>query len=62
MAVPLYRTFTIGQNGRFVRVDLLAECADDTAAIEAARRLVNGQPAELWDRDRRVAKFDRESE
>jgi hypothetical protein len=35
------------------------ECADDTDATEQAERLVDGHDVELWQRDRKIAKFER---
>jgi hypothetical protein len=41
----------IGQNGHFIRpIDL--RCADDSAAIEFAKQLIDGHALELWQRDR----------
>jgi hypothetical protein len=31
---------------------------DDAAAIAAAQQLVDGHDVELWQRDRKIAKFD----
>jgi hypothetical protein len=52
-----YRAYLIGINGRFEKaVDL--DCANDDAAKEAARRLVDDRDVELWQRDRRIEKFE----
>jgi hypothetical protein len=32
---------------------------DEAAAIEAAEQLVDGHDVELWQRDRKVAKFEK---
>jgi hypothetical protein len=51
-----YRAYVIGPDGHIQRrFDLL--CADDDAAKERARQLVNGHDLELWQFDRVVAKF-----
>jgi len=51
-----YRAYIIGQDGHFKgAIDL--DCADDAAAVESAKQLVNGHDVELWQRDRRVAKL-----
>jgi hypothetical protein len=55
--VPDYRAYIIGHDGRFTKAIAL-DCADDSAAIEAATQLINGQDVELWQRDRRIARFD----
>jgi hypothetical protein len=52
-----YRVYFIGQDGRFLKtIDL--SCADDGAAIESAKQLIDGNDLELWQRDRRIARFD----
>jgi hypothetical protein len=52
-----YRVYVIGQDGHFIRsIDL--SCADDSAAIESAKQLIDGHDLELWQRDRRIARFD----
>lgn len=54
-----YRVYVIGHDGHFIRsIDL--SCADDGAAIESAKQLVDGYDLELWQRDRRIARFDRQ--
>jgi hypothetical protein len=51
-----YRAYVIGPDGHIQqRIDLL--CADDDAAKERARQLVNGHDLELWQLDRMIAKF-----
>jgi hypothetical protein len=52
-----YRVYLIGQDSRFIKsIDL--SCADDSAAIESAKQLIDGYDIELWQRDRRIARFD----
>jgi len=52
-----YRVYFIGQGDHFIKsIDL--SCADDSAAIESAKQLIDGHDLELWQRDRRVARFD----
>ena len=56
-----YRVYIIGPDGHFIRaIDL--SCADDDAAIESARQLIDGHDLELWQRDRRLARFDAKSD
>jgi hypothetical protein len=38
---------------------VVLDCAHDSAAIESASQLVDGHDIELWQRDRRIAKFQR---
>ena len=52
-----YRVYFIGQDGHFNRsVDL--SCADDSAAIELAKQLIDGHDLEALARYRRLARFD----
>jgi hypothetical protein len=56
-----YRVYVIGLDGHFIRsIDL--SCADDDAAIEAAKQLMDGHDLELWQRDRKIARFDSKPE
>jgi hypothetical protein len=51
-----YQAYVIGPDGHItMRVDL--HCADEAAAREGAKQLVNGQAVELWQQDRRIATF-----
>lgn len=51
-----YRAYIIGQDGHFKGAVNL-DCADDTAAVESAKQLVNGHDVELWQQGRMVAKL-----
>jgi hypothetical protein len=56
-----YRVYVIGQDGRFIRsIDL--SCEDDDDAIKSAKQLIDGHDLELWQRDRRIARFDSKPE
>jgi hypothetical protein len=52
-----YRAYFLNAGGHIVRAVELA-CDTDEDAAEEARRLVNAQPIELWERARMVARFD----
>jgi hypothetical protein len=52
-----YRVYVIGQEGHFINVIDLS-CEDDNAAIKATKPLIDGHDLELWQRDRRIARFD----
>jgi hypothetical protein len=52
-----YRVYVIGLDGHFINAVLL-DCANDKAAIESARQLIDGKDLELWQKDRLVAKFE----
>jgi hypothetical protein len=56
-----YRVYIIGSDGRFIQAIELA-CPDDEAAKEYAKQFVDGHDIELWQQDRKVAKFDRNPE
>jgi hypothetical protein len=53
-----YCAYVVGPDGHILnRIDLL--CANDDEAKECAARLIDGEHMELWQRDRRIAKFRR---
>jgi hypothetical protein len=56
-----YRAYVIGQDGHFIK-SVILDCANDDAAIEAAKRLVDGHDIELWELDRQIAKFEHKPE
>jgi hypothetical protein len=56
--MPDYRVYIVGSDGHFSDVVPL-ECADDGEAVEQAKQLVDGHDVELWQRDRKVATFER---
>jgi hypothetical protein len=53
-----YRAYIIGHDGHFVTFKQL-ECINDDDAKEQAKRLVDGHDVELWQRARKVARFER---
>jgi hypothetical protein len=55
--MPEYRAYIIGIDGHFIKAEFLSNHANDAAAIEAARQLVDGHDVELWDRDRMVIRL-----
>jgi hypothetical protein len=55
--MPHYRAYIIGRDGHFDKAVEL-DCADDKAAMESAKQFVDGHDVELWQRDRRIAKFE----
>src|SRR3954464_14318363 len=59
-----YRAYVLGINGGndFVMVGSFSpDHLDDAAAIKAAKELDEGHDIELWDRNRLVARIDRNS-
>ena len=59
--MPDYRAYLIGSDGHFCKSVVLDE-PDETAAIVAAKQLVDGHDVELWQRDRKIAKFEQKTE
>jgi hypothetical protein len=54
--VQHYRAYIIGWDGHILSaVDLF--CADDDAANERAKQLVDGHDVELWQLDRKITVF-----
>jgi len=51
-----YRAFLIGSDGHIFSAVVVDE-PDDWAAIAVAKQLVDGHDVELWQRDRKIAKF-----
>jgi hypothetical protein len=58
--MPEYRAYIVGSDGHFERA-IEFECADDDAAMRQAERLIDGHDVELWQRARKVARFDYKS-
>jgi hypothetical protein len=54
--MPEYRVYIIGSDGHFHSAVPL-ECADDIEATKQARKLADGHDVELWQRDRKIARF-----
>jgi hypothetical protein len=55
--MPDYRAYLIGSDGHFYKAIAL-DAPDEAAAIAAAERLVDGHDVELWQRDRKIGKFE----
>ena len=53
-----YRAYLIDSDGHFYDAVPLI-CANDDEAVEQAKKLVNGHDVELWQRDRKIAAFNR---
>ena len=54
--MPEYRAYLIGDDAHFIGWEHLL-CADDSEALEKARRLLDQWPVELWSGDRLVARL-----
>jgi len=55
--MPEYRAYIIGSDGHVLSAVPL-ECADDAEAMKQAEQLVDGYDVELWQRARKIARFD----
>jgi len=51
-----YRAYFIGTDGHFQKVREL-ECPDDDAAIDAAKKLLDGADIEVWELNRMVVRL-----
>ena len=54
-----YRVYIVGKDGNF-QSSIALDCAHDDAAIELAKQLADGHDVELWQRDRKIARFQHE--
>jgi hypothetical protein len=52
-----YRAYFIGSDGHFCK-SVVVDAPHDAAAIAAVEQLVDGHDVELWQRDRKIAKFE----
>jgi hypothetical protein len=55
--MPEYRVYIVGSDGHF-QESVSLQCVDDGHATEQAEQLVDGHDVELWQRDRKIARFD----
>jgi hypothetical protein len=56
-----YRAYIIGLDGHIIKAIGLY-CANDDAAKERAKQLVDGHDVELWQGDRRITAFEHKDE
>jgi hypothetical protein len=57
--MPDYRAYLIGSDGHCWK-SIALDVPDEAAAIAAAKQLVDGHDVELWQRDRKIGKFEKE--
>lgn len=57
-AMTAYRLYFVGSDGHIAGPPEVVECADDQAAIEAAKQLLDGKAIEVWDKARIVIRLD----
>jgi len=55
--MPEYRVYIVGSDCHFYD-SVPLECDDDYEAMEKAKQLVDGHDVELWQRARKIARFD----
>jgi hypothetical protein len=55
--MPEYLAYMVGSDGHF-HSSVPLECANDTEAMKQAEQLADGHDVELWQRDRKIARFD----
>ena len=55
-AVPTFRIYTDGSNGRFMGAEDV-ECANEQEAIQKAQQAVDGGDVELWERGRFITRL-----
>jgi hypothetical protein len=53
-----YRAYTVGLDGHFIDFQAFS-CAEDSEAIERARRFVDGHAVELWSGERFIARLEK---
>jgi hypothetical protein len=58
--VPTYRAYLIGADNRIFAAHIIDARSDDEAAA-GARAIAGTLSAEVWERSRRIARFDPES-
>jgi hypothetical protein len=51
-----YRAYSVGLDGHLIKFDAIV-CANDAAAIEKAKRFVDGHDIELWCGERLVTRI-----
>lgn len=57
--MPAYRVYLIAADDHIDGPPKIIECDSDSAAMEQAKRLIDGKTIELWDGPRRVARMGR---
>jgi hypothetical protein len=56
--VHTYRIYTVTRDGHIHNPPRLVECDDDDAALKEARRFLDGEALEVWDRQRKVGRLE----
>jgi hypothetical protein len=59
--MPAYRLYTLTPDKHIQAPPEVVECADDEAAIEQAKQILDGHTIEVWQKDRRVIQLEPKS-
>jgi hypothetical protein len=57
-----YLVIAFTRSNQIAGVSEIIECADDTAAIERTRGMVDGYAVELWQGARKIVRFEPETD
>ena len=52
--MPDYRLYTLAEGGLVTWAPEVVDCANDSAAIEQAKKMLDGHPIQIWDGPRLV--------
>jgi hypothetical protein len=52
--MPDYRIYTLAEGGYIAWAPEVVDCANDSAAIEQAKKMLDGHPIQIWDGPRLV--------
>jgi len=58
VAVPLYRLYTVKSDGHITGVPEVVDSPDDEAALQQAKKRLNGRAVEVWDSARCIGWID----
>jgi hypothetical protein len=56
--MPSYRIYSFTQDGHIVSMPRIVDCPDDGAAMQEARRYLDGHALEVWDEKRKVGRLE----
>jgi hypothetical protein len=57
-AMPHYRLYTLRADGHIAGLPAVIECPDDPAAVQEAKKILDGRAIEVWDRARMVIRLE----
>ena len=56
--MPTYRIYAVSKDEHIHSAPRLIDCADDEAAMQKARQLLDGQALEVWEEKRKVGRLE----